>query len=462
MIMENKRIAEIIKLLNKHIQDNSYVDDTILSNYHDNDIATALQCLDKETRIKVYPLIGYNRLSDIFEYMDNPEEYISELDITSCAKILENMDVNITSNVLEEFSDAKKSQILQLISEDTKQDISLLQSYSDEAVGSKMTTNFVTVSIDSTIKEAMKSVITQAADNDNISIIYALKNDGTFYGAIYLTDLIIARKYDNLESLVVTSYPFVFAHELIDDCIENLKDYSEDSIPVLDSDMKLLGVITSQDLITVVDEELGEDYAMLAGLSSEEELDEPLKESIKKRIPWLTILLFLGLLVSVVVGKFENLVKELTIIASFQSVITGMSGNAGTQSLAVTIRILSDSDIKIKERLKLVFKEAKVGVCNGLLIGLIAFAFSGLFIYFVKGNSFVFSFTISACIGGALIIAMFISGLVGTLIPMFFDYFNIDPAVASGPLITTVNDLIAVITYYGLVSLLVLSSGLSI
>ena len=270
-----------------------------------------------------------------------------------------------------------------------------------------------------------------------------------FYGAIDLKDLIVARQDNRLEDLIVTSYPYVYAEEDIDDCIEELKAYSEDFIPVLDNDNRLLGVITSSNIIDLVDDEMGEDYAMLAGLTAEEDLKEPLKESMKKRMPWLIILLGLGMLVSSVVGIFETVVVSLPIIMTFQSLILDMAGNVGTQSLAVTIRVLMDETLTGKQKRELVAKEMRIGFCNGSVLGVLAFALIGLYIWLVKGKTLMFAYAVSACIGCALLLAMVISSAVGTLIPLFFKKINIDPAVASGPLITTINDLVAVVTFYG-------------
>jgi magnesium transporter len=254
----------------------------------------------------------------------------------------------------------------------------------------------------------------------------------------------------------MTSYPYVYGHENIDDCIEQLKDYSEDLIPVLDNNNHLLGVITSQSIIQVVDDELGEDYAKLAGLTSEEDLKEPLIQSMKKRLPWLFVLLGLGMLVSSVVGIFEQVVSKLTIIICFQSLILDMAGNVGTQSLAVTIRVLMDETLTGKQKAGFVIKEMKIGFSNGILLAAASFVVLGIYIWLVKGNGIVMSFAMSGCIGLALVIAMVCSSAVGTLIPMFFKKVKVDPAVASGPLITTVNDLVAVVTYYGLSWLLLL------
>lgn len=195
---------------------------------------------------------------------------------------------------------------------------------------------------------------------------------------------------------------------------------------------------------------MGEDYAMLAGLTAEEDLKEPLRESMKKRLPWLIVLLGLGMVVSSVVGMFEHVVTELPIIMCFQSLILDMAGNVGTQSLAVTIRVLMDESLTGKQKAELVVKEMKIGFCNGGLLGLLSFVCIGLYIYLFKGKSLLFAYAVSGCIGAALLLAMVISSAVGTCIPLFFKKVNIDPAVASGPLITTVNDLVAVVAYYGL------------
>ena len=150
------------------------------------------------------------------------------------------------------------------------------------------------------------------------------------------------------------------------------------------------------------------------------------------------------------VGMFEHVVAELTIVMCFQSLILDMAGNVGTQSLAVTIRVLMDENLTAGQKVHLVFKEARVGLSNGLILGMMSIILIGCYIYFFKSGSLQFAFAVSGCIGAALILAMLISSLVGTLIPMFFHKIHIDPAVASGPLITTVNDLVAVVTYYGL------------
>lgn len=420
----------------------------MLDNYHDNDIAEALEEFEIIDRIKLYNALGNERMSEVIAYVDDAVRYLHEMGKEAAADVIEEMDADDAVDLLEEMEEEQADSLLELVDGQTRHDIELIQSYEEDEIGSEMTTNFIVVSRDMTIKQAMKSMVEQAAENDNISTLYVVENE-KLYGAIDLKELILARNYQNLEEIIITSYPYVHATDKISECIQDIRDYAEDSIPVLDNDNKLIGVITAQDVIEVVDDELADDYAKLAALTEEEDLNEPLKDSIKKRTPWLIVLLCLSILVSSVVASFEQVVSQLTIIISFQSLILGMAGNVGTQSLAVTIRVLMEEDIHSKEKLKFIWKEAKVGFCNGFLLGILSFIIIGLFLM-IKGETVMFSFAVSGCTGIALMLAMLISGVVGTSIPIIFKKINIDPAVASGPLITTVNDLLGVVIYYGL------------
>ena len=383
-------------------------------------------------------------------YTAQSKKHLRDKNLQEAAKVLSLMEVDDAVDVLDEVDDATKKQVVDMLPEDAGNDIQMILSYEENEMGSRMTTNYIAIRRGIDIRQAMRELVSQAGENDNIGTVYVLDESDKYYGAIDLKDLIVARENDTLESIINTTYPFVTDHEKIEDCIDELVDYAEDSIPVLSETKELLGVITAQDVVEAVDDEMGEDYAKLAGLTDEEDLRETTKESMKKRLPWLIILLFLGMGVSSVVGAFEAVVAVLPIVMCFQSLILDMAGNVGTQSLAVTIRVLMDENLTGKQKLHLVWKEMKVGFVNGLLLGSLAFVFIGIYIACFKHNAWLQAFLISGCVGVSLMVALVISSLVGTLIPIFFHKIKIDPAVASGPLITTVNDLVAVVTYYGL------------
>lgn len=421
-----------------------------LKDFHDKDIAQSFELLNTAERNLLYSALDAEWLADIISYIDNPVQYVEEIGIEKLAAIINEMDADDAVDLWSVIEESVKVKLRPMIDDETKTDIRLINSYEEDEIGSLITTNFICIKQNLTIRQAMHELVRQAGENDNISTIYVVDEKNRFCGAIDLKDLIIARESTKLETLISYAYPYLLDHEKISETIQKIKDYAEDSLPVLDKNKKIVGIITSQDVVEAVDDELGEDYAKLAGLASEEDITETTKDSVKKRLPWLIILLFLGMGVSTVVGAFEGVVAVLPVVICFQSLILDMAGNVGTQSLAVTIRVLMDENLTGKDKLKLVIKEMKVGFCNGALLGIMTLVCLGIYIALFKGYAFGTAMVISACVGVALLVAIVISSLIGTLVPMLFHKMKIDPAVASGPLITTVNDLVAVVTYYGL------------
>lgn len=458
--MQKEFYDEIKKIIETADTDNMAA---MLEDYHAGDIADVLEDLTKEERIKVYKAVGLEKTSEIFSFYDDVENYIAEIKPETAADIVEQMDSDDAIDVLNELHDDSKKEIINLMESDSKEKVKKLDSYDEDQIGSYMSDNFIAINSDLSIKQAMSTLVNEAGEHDNISTLYVIDDKKQFIGTIDLRDLIIARKEDSLMDLCMTSYPSFYDDELMSDCINRLKDYAEDSIPVLNRENVLLGVITADSVTDAVDDEMTDDYAKLGGLSESEDLDEPTFQSIKKRIPWLVVLLFLGFVVSSVIGAFEAVIATLPAIVFFQSTILDMSGNVGTQSLAVTIRNITNEELKGKQIAKNVFKEVKIGFINGLIIGGIGFLFVLAYLVIrkqeiVAGDGYLFSdaLKVSAIISASLVLAMTLSSLIGTIFPIVLDKIHIDPAVASGPFITTFNDIVAVVVYYGLTALLFL------
>ena len=460
MIMEDiqEEMQELLSLIRSKSKP-SYIKEE-LENYHDSDIAEVICYLTEEERKKLYRILGKERVSNVFTYLENVEDYIAELENETAADLIELMDADDALDVLQELEEEDKKQITSLMEKDALEDVRLLASFEDDQIGSKMTTNYIIVKKNDTIKSAMKHLIKYSKENDNIYTLFVKDENGKFYGSIDLKDLIRAREDDDLEDIIHTQYPYVYSTELIEECINDLKDASLDLYPVLNEKDELIGVITQDDLVEVVEDELTEDYAKLAGLHEAEEIDEPVFKSVKKRIVWLVCLLILGMFISLVVSQFETVIDGIPMIVFFQSVILGMSGNAGTQSLAVTIRGLMDEDLSRKKIAKMVFKEVRVGLTNGIILSIISFGAVSLFLYVrntpILGEVLRINdlLLIAGCVSGALIPAFILSSFIGCIVPIIFKKIKIDPAVASGPLITTLNDIVGIVSYYGLALLL--------
>lgn len=434
-----------------------------LDNYHCSDVADALEQVTTEKRLYIYSVIGLSHTAEIFSFYENVEDYIKELSSEYAAELLECMHSDEAVDVLNELDEGHKNQLIDLMDEEAQESVKRIDSYGEEMIGSYMTDNYISILATSSVKTATAQMIREAGEHDNIFTLYVVNDSNQYVGAVALKDLITSRKDDDFTQLIMTSYPFFYDDELMSECIDKLKDYGETSIPVLNRNHEIVGVVTSDNIIEATEDEFEEDYAKFGGLTEEEEPEEPIRLSIKKRIPWLIVLLFMGLIVSSVIGGFEAVIATLPVIVFFQSMILGMAGNVGTQSLAVTIRNLSDgnSDEEKKRQRKGIFKELRIGFINGILIGAISFAVVIAYLTVTKqeiiaGNGFVFADTllVGGIIAVSMLIAITLSSFIGTAFPILLTKMHVDPAVASGPFITTINDIVAVVVYYGLTFLL--------
>jgi len=455
-------VLEIVDIVKKAINDPNINLDEELKHYHEKDIADAYLELSKEEQDYFRDHIDEQFLSDIFAYFAEENiEVIEELPNEKIADIVELMDADDAKDVLDELDENKQDEVMDLIEGEIKEDLELINSFNDDEIGSIMTTNYIDIRSDLTIKDAMRRVIKMAKENDNVKTLIAVNRDNEYLGTVDLKDLIKARAKDDLESIIRQNTPFLYAHDLIDDSIEKIIDYNMDMIPVIDENKKLLGALTSSDVVELVDDTLSEDYAKLAGLSSEDDLDESLFSSVKKRIPWLIVLIILSIGVSMVISLFENVVATIATIMFFQSLVLDMAGNVGTQSLAVTVRVISNSEISKKDEKKLIFKEIRVGFLNGLILAVVSFIVVLSFLCIkheeiITGNGFNIYDCLKVCgtTSLALVTAMTLSSLFGTVVPIVLRKLKVDPAAASGPFITTLNDCIAVVCYYSLALLM--------
>lgn len=258
-----------------------------LAKYHENDIALALDKLTKDERAKLYQVLDGAKLADILEYSDEISVYVQELTLRKKNDVFSCMESQDVLNVLRQLNVEDQKEIIDILNPEIRREVQLISSFDESEIGSVMSTNYISIKDNLTIKEAKQELIEQAIINDNISTIYVLDTSGILYGAIDLKNLIVAKEDVALKDIMTCSYPYIYSHAKIEECIPRLVDYSEDSMPILDEDNKMIGVITANDLVEVIGDELNEDYVKLGGLSSFEDLEEPTFLSVKKRLPWL-------------------------------------------------------------------------------------------------------------------------------------------------------------------------------
>ena len=458
--MERDYLDDLKSILNSDIPDSEKK--VKILQYHESDIADLLNELDDDETKKLYEILGDENIADVWTHADDIEEIIEDIPAEKIADIIETMDADDAIDVLEELDEEKRDEIVKLLEPEAKEEISAIARYDEDQIGSRMTNNYISILNTNSIKEAMKRVVAEAADNDNVSLIYVVDEKDVLIGVIELRDLIIARANTDINTILKTNYPSFKATETVADCLVEMKEYALDSYPIVDDNNALIGVITSDDVTEAVDDEMSEDYAKLAGLTDEEDSDQGVLHSARKRLPWLIVLLVLGLIQSFTMSGFEAVVASLPIIVFFQTLVLDMAGNSGTQSLAVTIRLLSDSDNAGKKIARALFKELKVGLLNGLILGILSSTFVFVYLWITKNKiadgatefTYINALKGAGIVGVSLITAMTVSSFVGAVTPVFFSKIKIDPAVASGPLITTINDITALLIYYGMAMLL--------
>ncbi len=424
--------------------------------YHENDIAKIIDILEPVQKEKLFDILGEANVAKILSYVNNIDDVVYSLPANKIAKIIDKMDVDDAIDILENLEEDKRHEIVVLMDNDQRQKINNIRQYGNDCIGSEITDNYIAISKTDTVKQAMDLVIAQAKKKDNASTIYVIDENNKFYGVMDLRDLIACKETTNLEGIIQKNYPYFYANEEIDKCLSKFKEYQLNSYPILNNDNELVGVITMDDVLATLNDEYNDDYAKLAGLTQKEKPNDTVLDSVKKRLPWLIILLILGLFQSFAMTAFERIVAALPVIVFFQTIVLSMSGDSATQSLAVTIRKLSDEENGRKKIIQTAFKELRTGFLNGLSLAIIAFIIVFVFMFLTKQSVSSDYYNVqdaikaSGIVSVALMISMTISSCVGTIVPFLFLKLKIDPAVASGPFITTISDITSLLIFYGL------------
>lgn len=307
-----------------------------------------------------------------------------------------------------------------------------------------MTTEFVSLSANQTVRSAMYILKDEAPRAETIYYVYVVDEEKKLIGVISLRDLIVSDDDTMISEITNDRVVSVSVGEDQEEVARKIKDYNFLAVPVVDFQNHLLGIITVDDVMDVMDEEASDDYSKLAAVSDMDNIDRNPVSAARKRLPWLIILLFLGMLTASLIGRFEDTLDQVAILAVFIPLIAGMAGNTGTQALAVAVRGIATGDLEKENKMKLIIREAGTGLITGGTCGVLV----ALVIYLWQGNFFL-----GVLVGISILFTLIVATLAGALIPLFMHRMKIDPAVASGPFITTINDIISILIYFGMATL---------
>lgn len=423
---------------------------TLFLDLHEYDQSEFYLELEDEHKQLLYNMLSPYEVGQFYDVIDiddiDHEENFETIDARFAARMIAAMQTDNAVDILNLLSKDKVTSLLALMNTDDRAEIRALLNYEEDTAGGIMTTEFVNVDSTMTVREAMRHLKAAAPDSETIYYVFVVDTSQKLVGIVSLRDLIIADDDEYIGDIMVERVVSVNAGDDQEVVAQLMRDYDFLAIPVLDYQGHLLGIITHDDILDVIDEEANEDYSRLAGLSDTESTSENAFSTAKKRLPWLIGLTFMGMITATMLTNFEDTLQQVAILGAFIPIIGGMAGNTGTQSLAVAVRGISTGEIKETSKFRIAMREMGSGFITGLVCGIILFIIITL-IYQQPMLGMIVSVS--------LLIAMTFATLSGTLVPMAMNKIGIDPAIASGPFITTGNDIISLLVYFSLANMFI-------
>ncbi|WP_141433256.1 magnesium transporter [Bacillus sp. 03113] len=444
-LSENQITLHVIKAL-KENKKNEF--ELIVDELQPYDIAQIYENLPEKHRTKFLLYLNIDLLAKLIEELNRDQqiEVLNKLGIEKTGKVLDLMDNDDLASLLDDLSPEKMEALLAGMKLEESKIVQDIMNYPAETAGRLMTNRFVWIRDYYSVREAVDKLKTFAEFAETINYLYVIDHDRKLVGVVSYRDLLIAEPQEIIRNIMYERVISVSVTTDQEEVAHIIQKYDFLAIPVVDENETLMGIVTFDDMIDVVMKEANEDIEKLSASGKSIDFDTKAFVASYRRLPWLILLLFIGLVSGSIISSYQATLEKVVALAFFMPMISGMTGNTGTQSLAVVVRGLISHDIDKKTVSKLVFRELLVGAIIGLscaiLISLIA--------YFWQGNPIL-----GLVVGCSLFFTLIIGTLAGTVIPLILYHFKIDPAVASGPLITTLNDIFSLVIYFGIATMFI-------
>ena len=413
----------------------------IFSNYHHADIAEILEELNSDDATYIIKLLDSEKTSDVLMELDDDyrEKILKNLSIQEIAEEVEELDSDDATDIISELPEEKQKKVISKISDaEHKADIKELLKYDEDSAGGLMAKELIKVNENWSVTRCVKEMRTQASEVTRVHSVYVVDNDDILLGRLSLKDLLVANPKTKIKSIYKKNVDHVFDTDTAESVASTMQKYDLGAIPVVNKKKKLLGRITIDDIVDLIKEEAEEDYQLAAGILQDVDVDDSIFELTRARLPWLIVGLVGGIGAAFVMGGFDEILLQHKILFYFTPLIAAMAGNVGVQSSAIIVQGLANDEIKgsINNRL---FKETLLSILNGVILAGLLF----LFIYFWQGE-----IDIALALSIALVAVVIVAGIIGTFIPLFLNKRGIDPAIATGPFITTSNDIFGILIYF--------------
>ncbi|MGD9678511.1 MAG: magnesium transporter [Vulcanibacillus sp.] len=439
--------SQILLTIIKHLKEMKKNDfRNLIDELQPYDIAKIYSDLPEKHRQKFLLFLEPQQIADLIQELDSKyqHEILMRLGIEKSSSIMDLMDNDDLADLLSQLSVEKLKEYLTAMESEESLTVQNLMKYPPDTAGGLMTNRFIWIRSSYSVREAVEKFKAFAQFAETIYYLYVLNENKELVGVVSFRDLLISEANDKIEDIMFTRVISVTVDMDQEEVANTIQKYDFIAIPVVDDNNVIVGIITVDDVIDIVIQEANEDIQKLSAGGKDIDFDTKAHIAAFRRLPWLIFLLLIGLLSANIISNFEYTLDTVVALSFFMTMITGMTGNTGTQSLAVVVRGLASKDITKDRIYKLIFRELGVGliigITNGILIAVIAYIWQG-------------SPMLGIVVGVSLFFSLIIGTLAGTIIPLILYYFKIDPAIASGPLITTLNDIFSLTVYFGLASL---------
>jgi magnesium transporter len=440
---ENVEKAVLVKLQEVLAAKNDAAVLAAVEDAHPVDLAIALEEIEDKDILYLSSLLSPEKMADILEQADEDiqDHVMRILDSNKILQIFHYMSKDDIVDILGDMPANRRKELVNLMKSGEQQTIRNLLGYDEHTAGGIMTTEYITVRNTLTVSQALEKVKEIAPKTEEINTIYVLNVKKQLVGTVSIRELLVAKNYDVINDImednVVSTEPETDQEEVA----RLVSKYDLHVIPVVNKRKGMLGIITVDDIIDVIEEENTEDMLKLGGVSKEESIDSSFVESVKMRLPWLTVNLLTAFMAAATVSLFEGTISQVVALAAAMPIVAGMGGNAGTQTLAIVVRGIALGDVKLGNNKLKILKELLVGCANGAATGVIA----AIVLYFMYDNLYL-----SIIIFIAMIANLMIAGFFGFIVPVILKAMNYDPAVASSIFITTATDVFGFFVFLGL------------
>ncbi|HBF43535.1 MAG TPA: magnesium transporter [Desulfobacteraceae bacterium] len=409
------------------------------------DMADIIEYLDPDERLFIFKLLEPEGAGEVLVEIEPPvqESILRDLDNLAISEIVQELDSDDAADLVGDLSAERARQIIESVDEEVSGDLEKLLPYAEDTAGGIMALEFVSVKADATVSDAIETIKENEGDVEHIYYLWVVDNFERLVGVASLKDLVIETHERKISEIMNPEVISAYVNADQEDVVQLVKRYNLVTIPVVDDHHRLVGCITHDDIIDVIEDEVDEDISLMAGVIDQEIAEESTMKISKARLPWLIVGLFGEILSAVVISKFESSLEKIIALSFFFPVIMAMGGSTGSQAAIVVVRGLATGDISLVKTGKRIWMEMRVALINGLICGVLLGLIVGVWL-----SDYGLGFVVAL----ALVFIILNAGFIGSAVPLILKKINVDPALATGPFVSTSNDILGLLIYLGMVT----------